>query len=940
MAAAAAASSAASSGTSVYTVSEEKTNGTRLARLLVDGGTHVLRKVFHSVHPPATLQRVLNNNLPKLQSLRSRRVLFDNQWEKLFPSSGDPPDSNTFDITLLHLLLREICHLTAPPTGWHKMPADSDGSLEANIVRIKCHRNELCHSVTTGIPNGEFEDKWSKISTSLESLEASLYRNYIRDLKDKPIDHDTRRAVAEHVEHWRRVEQQDECNQTSNLCSFLPDKVAEKLMFGRDDEIKEVIRIVQTGPEPIVLITGGPGFGKTTVANKVAHELAKPENERTVLFCSLLTHRTFNEVATEMIHSCGTIHTKVPENPKQWLKDWSKQIETQVTFVLDNADGVLESKDRTLFENILCEIRTSSQQKVTFVITSRKTFKVPNLQLREVRLRPVLADEAERILVSRIFDHDMRNKLCKTERLVELCGGIPLALCIVGSMLSDFPEEKLIKHLEEHPLSVLKDDETSVEDAIKTSFDLLTQAEHKEAFVLLSVFPGPFNSDAAEAVMKACSISGTLPASILRNLRTRSLLERPRPYIYQMHPLIRTLAEKIGETEYPHLVAGGEKLACAHFISRLAKNADSYWSKDGYSGSVEAFNADKHNFEHFLEIYAQERVKKDFDIMEASKIFLDDFPQKCMYLEMCLLPRFYIAILETLLATFDPETQPVHRVELLCLLGHEVRKEGDTEKYNDNMEEARKLYEENTTDFQKNPLSQVIYLQSYARFLSEMKAHNETKKVFQKALRICEEKLTEHPERAAVLLFAGRNDKHWEKMEAFQKIDQALQLFNKCLGEHFMTAQCLKNFADLIFFRCKTEVGPEEALSYYKKALEMMEKLEMDGGKGSIMTLKNYGLCHKNKGNFEEARNLLTKAERVAERELEDDHMWKVMVKTEQALLYDEEGKTEQMEEAMKKGLQMLYRLKHTVEKLKNKHLIRETLNRHPELFPKEEYPR
>lgn len=256
------------------------------------------------------------------------------------------------------------------------------------------------------------------------------------------------------------------------------------------------------------------------------------------------------------------------------------------------------------------------------------------------------------------------------------------------------------------------------------------------------------------------------------------------------------------------------------------------------------------------------------------------------------------------------------------------------------MKEAGKLYEENSTDFQKNPLSEVIYLQSYARFLSEMKAHNKTKNVFQKALRICEEKLTEHPERAAVLLFAGRNDKHWEKMEAFQKIDQALQLFNKCLGEHFMTAQCLKNFADLIFFRCKTEVGPEEALSYYKKALEMMEKLEMDGCKGSIMTLKNYGLCHKNNGNFEEARNLLTKAERVAERELNEDHMWKVMVKTEQALLYEEERKTEQMEEAMKKGLQMLYRLEQTVEKLGNKHRIRETLNRHPELFPNDEYPR
>ena len=379
MAAAAAASSSCSSGSSAYAVSEEKTNGTRLARLLVDGGTHVLRKVLHSVHPPATLQHVLNNNLLKLQSLKSRRVIFDDQWETIFPSSGDPPDSKTFDITLLHLLLREICHLMAPPTGWHTMPADSDVSLEANIVRIKCFRNELCHSVSTGIPNGEFEDKWNKISSSLKELQASIYEKKIQDLKNGPIDHDLTQRVEEQIEQWKR-EHQDRGEVMSQLRSCLPDKMPEDCMFGRTQEIKQVKDFVQSGKVAVVLITGGPGFGKTTVAKKVAQELTQRDNERTVLFCSLVTKKTFNEVAAEMIHLCDRIHTHVPENPEQWLKDWSKQITTQVTFVLDNADGVLESKDRNSFLNMLSAVRMSSRQNVTFVVTSRKTFNDADLQ--------------------------------------------------------------------------------------------------------------------------------------------------------------------------------------------------------------------------------------------------------------------------------------------------------------------------------------------------------------------------------------------------------------------------------------------------------------------------------------------------------------------------------------------------------------------------------
>ena len=275
----------------------------------------------------------------------------------------------------------------------------------------------------------------------------------------------------------------------------------------------------------------------------------------------------------------------------------------------------------------------------------------------------------------------MRNKLCKTERLVELCGGIPLALCIVGSLLSDFTEEKLIKHLEEQPLTILKDDETSVENAMKTSFDFLTQDEHKEAYVLLSVFPGLFKSDAAEAVIEACSIPGTFPGPILRALKNRSLLEQPFPRRYQMHPLTQAFAKKIGLAEYPHLVTAEEKLACAHFMSRLAENGNKYWRKDGCRESVEAFKADRDNFEYFLQIYAQGREKKDNDNGEILSNFLNDLPQKCMHLEMCVLPRFYISVLESLLETFDSETQPVHRVELLCLLGHEYRKAGEKEKY-------------------------------------------------------------------------------------------------------------------------------------------------------------------------------------------------------------------------------------------------------------------
>ena len=151
--------------------SVEKTNGAKLSRLLIDGGTTVLRKIFDGHHPPANLTADLNANYPILNSLLKKRVLHKTQWNKLFPPGGVTSDSKTFDITLLFLLLTHICGLTPPPSGWHTKPPSSDTSHEANLARVKFYRNVLYgHVTTTGVDTPTFSALWNEISRVLLSL--------------------------------------------------------------------------------------------------------------------------------------------------------------------------------------------------------------------------------------------------------------------------------------------------------------------------------------------------------------------------------------------------------------------------------------------------------------------------------------------------------------------------------------------------------------------------------------------------------------------------------------------------------------------------------------------------------------------------------------------------------------------------------------------------
>ena len=849
---------------SIFDSSPEKSNGSRLARLLIDGGTEALSKVLHSFIPSPALQTVLTKNLAVFEDLKKRGKIFDGQWEKLFPS-GNPPDSKTFDITLLHLLLRVICHLTEPVTQCNTMPVETDASREANIVRIKCFRNDLCQSISTDIPDVEFEDKWTKISQALVAL--GLDQQEIDRLKTDPIDHDTKRRVDEEVDKWkhdfeprvRNLEQEVQQLKTHiqvpisghtaacELSSCLPDEVRD--VFGRSKEIQQVVGAVQSGTVSIAVITGGPGFGKTTVANKVAHELAKSEDCRSVLCCSLASKTTLKDIATTMILTCSKSHSQPPENPQHWLLNWSKQLMEKVTFVLDNADDVVESGSRHQFVKMLREMRSLSNKNLTFIITSRKTVNSPNYdsEMMNIRLACLSPGEASDLLLSKVHSEENRQKLSQTAKIVKLCGYVPLALCIVGSLLSDYREDNLIKSLEKKPLDVLQDDEISTEKAIKTCFDLLTETE-QEALAVLSVFPGSFDSDAAEAVITAGMETGAQPVvRTLRSLKNRSLLEQPSSCRYEVHQLIQAFVKKVSQDRYSRDIVQAEEMACAHFISRLAGNANMYWSKDKCKESIETFNVDRHNFEYFLHLYVHSMAKRDVDCLQSSTSrFLDNFPQKCMYLEMCLLPSFYIMILQKLLDQFQSERQPVQKVDLLCLLANEKRKVGNQAQYKVLMKQAQHVYARNYTEFRTKGLSQVHFFNSYARLLKERGLpRKQINKVQTIALILSQKKLHEHhPETAATLLFIGRHQK------SLPQLQEALNLFKRSLGEHFMTAQGHKAIADFFFVRGSDMNSTEEdkvlyidkSSEHYKEALNMMEKLDMGGHKESILTLKNYEL--------------------------------------------------------------------------------------------------
>ena len=184
---------------------KETTNYARLCMLLVEVGAYILRDNFDKRRPTGDLNAVLSSPPVHavLQSLRKKRILSPIQWVKLYPAIKPAVSSINFDITLLMVLLRNICGLVRPATGWDTLPPATDTTLEADIVRIKCYRNTVYgHASEASVDDVTFNQYWQDIQDALVRLGGAGYQSAINDLKKECMDPDIKEHYKELLKQW------------------------------------------------------------------------------------------------------------------------------------------------------------------------------------------------------------------------------------------------------------------------------------------------------------------------------------------------------------------------------------------------------------------------------------------------------------------------------------------------------------------------------------------------------------------------------------------------------------------------------------------------------------------------------------------------------------------------------------------------------------------
>ncbi|XP_068725712.1 protein NLRC3-like isoform X3 [Montipora capricornis] len=186
--------------------SDGQTKYTLLCCLLVRLGSQVLRDMFDRIIHPQDLCSTLKREPvhSKLQSLKKEGILNPVQWSKLYPVKSSSVSSTGFDNSLLIVLLRTICNLSPPATGWDLLPHSSDNSCESHIVRLKYFVDAvLAHAEEASVSDAFFQKYKDQIQKTLVRLGGAKYEDAICEIEKQEMDTLDEEHFKELLKQWK-----------------------------------------------------------------------------------------------------------------------------------------------------------------------------------------------------------------------------------------------------------------------------------------------------------------------------------------------------------------------------------------------------------------------------------------------------------------------------------------------------------------------------------------------------------------------------------------------------------------------------------------------------------------------------------------------------------------------------------------------------------------
>lgn len=176
--------------TPYFNPNKSTVNYLRLSLLITTICSDLLRDILSRYIKPADLQSELTKNRSKLEKIMNAQ-----QKDQIYDTTGTRlSTAKDLDISVLYILLRNICNIPKHVNGWGKAPQIGDNSIAACIERIRIYRNSISAHTSNGrVEEIEFNDYWSELKDAVIEIEnqmigGDLYERSVKYLYSCNID--------------------------------------------------------------------------------------------------------------------------------------------------------------------------------------------------------------------------------------------------------------------------------------------------------------------------------------------------------------------------------------------------------------------------------------------------------------------------------------------------------------------------------------------------------------------------------------------------------------------------------------------------------------------------------------------------------------------------------------------------------------------------------